>query len=133
MKVLYALICEHADTRADGRVDAHGIFHQLYAPGFPAMQDRLTLALGLEWDVEEAGRQFFRVDLLDPMQSPILTINGHTDVSTRSPGQAPPQTRLLMPLEQVVFAAGGSYEFELHLEDQRYPLAPLHLIENPGE
>lgn len=130
MKVLYALICEDASTRPDGRVDVHGVFHQLYAPGFPAQQDRLVLAAAVEWE-EERGRIPFRIDLIDPVGSPALTISGHTDVGPRPPREAPQQTRIVMPLENVVFPVEGSYEFELVVEDDRRRLAPLHLIEDP--
>lgn len=132
MKVLYALICEDAQERHDGRIDAHGVFHQLYAPGFPAKQDRMVVAIGLEWDGGETGRHDFRIDLTDPSGSPAITINGHTDVAERVAGEAPPQTRLLMPLEGVVFPAAGTYNFELSVQGaQMIPLCPIHLVENP--
>jgi hypothetical protein len=131
MRVLYALICEGASARPDGRVDVHGIFHQLFAPGFPAQQDHLVVAIAIEWDGGESGRKEFRIDLVDPSRSPALTINGHTDVSSPKPGEAPPQTRLVMPLDNVIFPASGTYLFELHVGDEAVPLCPLHLVENP--
>lgn len=110
----------------------HGVFHQLLAPGFPAKQDHLVVAVGIEWDQGETGRHDFRIDLTDPTGSPAITINGHTDVAERVAGEAPPQTRLIMPLDGVVFPAPGSYAFELVVsEGERIPLCPLHLIENP--
>src|SRR5690606_8589675 len=92
VRVLYALICEEAAAREDGRVDARGIFHQLFAPGFPAQQDHMVVAVAVEWDEGETGRQEFRIDLLDPSRSPSLTINGHTDVGPREAMSGPPQT-----------------------------------------
>lgn len=131
MKVLYALVCEHAAARDDGRLDAHGVFHQLYAPGFPAQQDRMVVAVAVEWSAGEAGRREFRIDLADPAGSPALTISGHTDVNAVVAGEAPPQTRLVMPLERIVFPTPGTYEFQLHVGDERVSLCPLHLVENP--
>lgn len=130
MRILYALVCEDASSRQDGRLDADGVFHQLYAPGFPAQQDRMVLAVALEWDAGEAGRHEFKIDLVDPSRSPCLTVSGHTDVTPNPPGEAPAQTRLVLPLEGVVFPAAGSYLFELEVEGKSYPLAPLHLVEN---
>lgn len=131
MRTLYALVCEDASVRDDGRVDVHGVFHQLYAPGFPAQQDRLVLAVAIEWDAGETGRRDFRIDLMDPTGSPALTVSGHTDVEAAAAGEAPPQTRLIMPIDRVVFPAAGTYRFELHVGGERSPLSPLHLIENP--
>ena len=131
MRILYAIICEDASDRQDGRLDAGGLFHQLYAPGFPAQQDRLVLALTIEWDQGETGRHHFKIDLLDPSRSPCLTINGYSDVDESAHGDAPAQTRLVMPLEDIVFPTAGRYEFELSLDGEAYPLTPLHLLQLP--
>ena len=132
MRVLYALHCEHAEARQDGRLDVHGVFHQLYAPGFPAKQDRMVLALAIEWDTEGAGRREFRLDLNDPNENPCLTISGHTDVGDRAKAEAPPQTRLILPMEDVVFPLAGTYLFQLTVGEDKQPVAPLHLVENRG-
>lgn len=133
MRILYALLCEEATNRSDGRLDAGGVFHQLYAPGFPAQQDSLVLAVALEWNEEESGRKHFRIDLVDPSRSPCLTVDGHTDVSPSPAGEAPAQTRLVLPMENVVFPSAGTYLFELHVDDRAFPLTPLHIVENRGE
>ena len=132
MRVLYAVTCEHAEPRQDGRLDMHGIFHQLFAPGFPAKQERMVMALAIEWDEEGEGRREFKIDMMDPSRSPCLTISGHTDVSPRRAGEAPPQTRLILPMEEVIFPVVGTYLFELLVGEDRRTLAPMHLIENPG-
>ena len=131
MRILYALLCEDASVRQDGRLDASGVFHQLYAPGFPAQQDALVLAVSVEWNEGESDRKEFRIDLVDPSRSPMLTVNGHTDITPMPEGEAPPQTRLVLPLENIVFPAAGTYLFELHVDDQAHPLTPLHIVENP--
>lgn len=128
MKVLYALLCEDARERGDSRLDVHGVFHQLYAPGFPAQQDRFTLAVAIEWEAHEQGRIEFAIDLVDPNRAPVISITGHTEVGERQPLMGPPQTRLLMPLENIPFPEEGTYFFELKVGDTRLPLAPLHLI-----
>jgi hypothetical protein len=131
LRVLYAVICEDAQSREDGRMDVHGVFHQLYAPGFPAQQERMVLAAAIEWNEGETGKQDFRFDLLDPKLTPVLTISGHTDVGATPPGDAPPQTRLVMPLEGVVFPVPGTFVFHYYHGAADIPVAPLHLIENP--
>lgn len=130
MRVLYALLCEEAESREDGRLDASGVFHQLFAPGFPAKQDRMMFAVALEWNEGESGKKEFRIDLMDPAGSPALTVSGHTDVTPAGPGEAPAQTRLVMPLEGTVFPTPGTYLFELHVDDAVTVLCPIHLVEN---
>ena len=133
MRILYALICEEATSRSDGRLNAGGVFHQLYAPGFPAQQDELVLAMALEWDQGETGRKEFRIDLVDPDRSPSLTVSGHTDITPTPEGEAPPQTRLVLPMENVVFPKAGTYVFELQIDGGEYPLTPLHIVEHPAD
>jgi hypothetical protein len=106
-------VCEQAAERPDGRLDLLGMFNELSAPGFPAMQDRMTAVFLVEWSAEEAGRQPLRADLVDEEGSKVITIQGHTDVEARGAGRAPAQTRLIMPLEKVIFRKPGRYRFEL--------------------
>ncbi|HSU16275.1 DUF6941 family protein [Longimicrobium sp.] len=130
MKILYALLCESAQERPDGRLDVHGVFHQLYAPGFPAQQERMTFAVALEWEAHERGRIEFSIELVDPARSPVLSITGHTEVAEQQPMQGPPQTRVVMPLDNVVFPAEGTYAFELVVDGERQRLTPLHLLKD---
>lgn len=108
-----AAVCETAHERPDGRLDLIGVFSELNAPGFPAMQDRMTVVFIVEWEPDEAGQLPLRADLIDERGRKLLTIQGHTDVEARGADRAPPQTRLIMPLEKVVFPAPGRYRFEL--------------------
>lgn len=131
MKILYAVLCEQVFAREDGRTDVRGILHGLSAPGFPAQQNRLVLAVVLQWEEAEAGSIDFRIDLLDPTGTPALTITGQTEVPPHTPGSLPRRTPLVMPLENVVFPVAGEYIFQLHLGGEHYPLAPLVLSEMP--
>jgi hypothetical protein len=106
-------VCEAARERPDGRLDLVGVFNELSAPGFPAMQDRMTAVFVVEWSDDETGRQPLRADMVDETGRKLLTIQGHTDVDERGTARAPAQTRLIMPLEKVIFPTPGRYRFEL--------------------
>lgn len=108
-----AAVCESARERPDGRLDLAGIFNDLSAPGFPAMQDRMTVVFVVEWEPDESGELPLRADMIDESGRRLLTIQGHTQVDARSADRSPPQTRLIMPLEKVVFPKPGRYRFEL--------------------
>lgn len=131
MRVLYSLICEDAHVRPDGRMDVHGVFHELLAPGFPAQQDHLVLVAVLEWEAGESGTQRFSIDLLDPSESPAGTLNVETEVLERGARMAPPRTPLVFPVEGAVFPTAGTYEFMLRLGEIRERLAQIHLIRDP--
>jgi len=117
--------------RPDGKMDVVGAFNDLAAPGFPAKQDRMVLVTTIEWDRGDEGRIGFRVDLLTPEGRPSLTIDGHTDVEPRDPSRPPPRTRLILPLEGVVFPLSGKYQFEIRIKGKKLRGPSLFLMEAP--
>ena len=129
MKVLTAAICDRAGTLPDGKLDLQGVFHDLYAPGFPAKQGEMTLALMIEWDRGDEGRYQFRIDMVGPSGKPGLTVEGHSDVSDPDPTRPPPRTQLVMPMKDVVFPEAGEYRFELKMKGQTLPGPTLYLME----
>ncbi len=132
MRLVLALACENARVRPDGRLDVEGVFNQLAAPGFPASQDRMTAVFVMEWAADEVGRQPLRADLLEAASgNPVLTIQGHTDVDPGASG-APAHTRLVMPLENVVFPVAGRYDFLLTAGAERVPAVSIFVFGADG-
>lgn len=131
MNLILSLACEDANARPDGRLDVRGAFNELQAPGFPAAQERMTVVFVMEWTAAEQGRHEFVADLVDDDDQKVLTIEGHTDVEARTEGRAPPQTRLVMALERVVFPHPGRYRFLLRVGDRTVETFSIHLSETP--
>ncbi len=127
MQIQLALVCAEAGSDELGRLDARGVFNDLYAEGFPA-QHSMTLVVAIEWEHTDQGRFSFRVDLEDPDANPALTVEGHTDVEPRPEGQPPPRTRLVMPLEDVVFPKPGRYRFRIRVKGTNYDGPSLYLM-----
>ena len=111
MELKLAALCESVRERPDGRLDIIGIFDELHAPAFPAVQDRMTVVLIMEWSEDEYGEQPFRADLLHSNGRKILGLQGVTVVQKM--GSGAPKTRLIQELDKVVFPAAGDYHFEL--------------------
>lgn len=131
MELKLALVCEEARERPDGRIDFIGVFDALLAPGFPAMQERMTVVFVIEWDEDELGSQPLRADLVDPTERKVLTIEGHTEVSPRTDGRGGPETRLIMGLEKVVFPAAARYDFQLVAAGQVRKACSIHVLQGP--
>lgn len=129
MELLLGLVCDDARTTDEGKLDVQGIFNDLFAPGFPAKQERMVLVLAIEWDRRDQGRFQFRVDLKGPDGRPSLTVDGHTEVDRRPPERPPARTRLVMPLEDVIFPEPGKYRFEVRMKGETFPGPALHLVE----
>lgn len=128
MELVLAMVCDQAGVDREGKLDIRGGFNDLYAPGFPAKQDRMTLVLVVEWDRGDHGRYQFKADLVDPDGRPTLTVRGHTDVDARGEDRPPARTRLLMPLEDVVFPQPGPYRLRLRMKGREMEGPALHLI-----
>jgi hypothetical protein len=131
MRLLVALVCDDARLNPEGKLDLHGVFNDLYAPGFPAKQDRMVLVLVVEWGREDEGRYRFRVDLEDEAGTPTLSVDGYSDVDRRPPDRPPPRTRLILPLEGVVFPHPGAYTFRIRMKGRKLTGPGLHLVEAP--
>ena len=116
MELVLALVCDEAHVTPEGNLDIVGALHDLYAPGFPARQDHITLVLVLEWGRADQGRFTFTIELVGPDGNPSLTLSGQTDVDTRPADRAPARTRLVMPLENVVFPEPGVYQFTMRVK-----------------
>lgn len=131
MHLRFSAVCEDAHATPDGKVDLHGVYHDLSAPGFPAKQDRLVLVLVIEWEYEDHGRYLFKADLEDDEGDVSITVEGETEVHQPKPGQPPARSQLIMPLEGVVFPHAGQYTFRVKVKGQTLEGPGIFLMEVP--
>lgn len=131
MHLRFACICDDARPTADGRLDVHGIYHDLAAPGFPARQDLLVLVVVLEWSREDHGRYLFKADLEDEEGKVSVTVEGETEVHLPDPDHPPARSQLIMPLENVVFPRAGQYRFKVKVKGQAFDGPGVYLMEAP--
>ena len=133
MHLRFSAVCADARPTPDGRIDVHGVFHDLSAPGFPARQDHLVLVLVIEWGREDHGRYLFKADLEDEDGEISLTVEGETEVHRPAPGQPPARSQLIMPMEGVVFPHPGQYTFRVKVKGTTLTGPGLYLMEAPDE
>ena len=131
MHLRFSCICEDARPTPEGKVDVHGVYHDLAAPGFPARQDLLVLVLVLEWDREDHGRYLFKADLEGDDGKITVTVEGETEVHRPRPEYPPSRSQLIMPLEDIVFPRPGEYQFRVRVKGQTLDGPSLYLIEAP--
>jgi hypothetical protein len=128
MRLQLALVCDHAEQTADGKLDLRGVFHDLAAPGFPAKHD-MVLVMSVEWSRGDIGRYDFEVNMTGPSGQSALTIQGHSEVSRREPGHPPARTQIVMPLSGVIFPESGTYNFRIRIKGLDYDGPSLFLME----
>lgn len=127
MNLVLAIACDSATVSPLGKLDVEGIYNELSAPDFPAAQERMTVVFVLEWSAREAGEQPIRADLIDPDGNMVVTVQGHTDVELAPDNEIPPQTRMILPFQNVVFPRPGRYFFRLRAGDQTVEALPLYV------
>jgi hypothetical protein len=129
MELQFAFLCDEATEDPTGKLDVRGIFHDLYAPGFPALQENMTLVLVVEWGRQDQGRFALKAELVSPDSQVVLTVDGHSEVDARPAPAAPARTRLVMHLEKVVFPRPGRYHLRIVVKGKRFRGPALHLME----
>jgi hypothetical protein len=129
MELELALVCDEVRERPDGRLDILGIIDELAAPGFPALQEQLTVLFVMAWSHGETGAQSFRADLVDDEDRRVLTIEGETQVPA---DRRSPRTRVMLPLERVVFPHAGRYRFQLVAGGDVHDACSLRVHEVPA-
>ncbi len=128
MRLQLALVCDHAEQTPNGKLDLRGVFNDLAAPGFPAKHD-MVLVLAVEWDRSDEGRYEFQVELVGPSGRTTMTISGHSDVDRRDAGSPPARTRIILPLQDVIFPEPGQYTFRIQVKGRIHEGPSLFLVE----
>lgn len=131
MRLRFSAVCDDARPTPDGKVDVHGVFHDLSAPGFPAQQDHLVLVLVLEWDRADHGRYLFKADLEHENGQVSLTVEGETEVHQVAADQPPARSPLIMPMEGVIFPEAGQYTFKVKVKGHTFDGPGIYLLETP--
>jgi hypothetical protein len=131
MILRFSAVCDDARPTPDGKVDLHGVYHDLSAPGFPAQQERLVVVLVIEWARDDHGRYLFKADLEDDDGNVSVTVEGETEVHGAKPGQPPARSQLIMPLEGVVFPHAGQYTFRVTVKGRVLDGPGVYLMEVP--
>ena len=127
MNLVLAIACDKAEVGPEGKLNVEGIYNEVSAPDFPAAHPNLTVVLVVEWDMKDVGEQPLRADLMDPDGTMIVTIQGHTDVELAPDNEVPPQTRIILPLENVVFQQPGRHYLRVQAGTATVEALPLYV------
>jgi hypothetical protein len=127
MNLVLAIACDKAEIGDNGKLNVEGIYNELSAPDFPAAHPSLTVVLVIEWGMQDTGEQPIRADLISPTGDMVVTIQGHTDVELAPDNEVPPQTRLILPLQNVIFQEPGRYHLRVQGGRDVVEVLPLYV------
>ena len=86
-----------------------------------------------EWERNLSGKQAFRFDLKSPSGSPVITVDGHTEVREPKSDQGPAKTHFVFPLENLVFTEAGEYLSSMEIDGKTWQGPSLYVMKAPLE
>ncbi|MCH8275710.1 MAG: hypothetical protein IH851_13075 [Armatimonadetes bacterium] len=127
MKLKFAHICDSTILSKENKLSVIGIFSEINAQRFPMVHGHFDLALCLEFEEEDAGKQeTVEICLRDPEAKPLRTVNGKINVPPQiTPGQ---KVQLVLAFDLVTFTSPGMHQMDVSIGGQRIEAWPLNLI-----
>jgi hypothetical protein len=124
--VLFAFLADSANVAGDGRLNALGIFRDIFAPSYPATHNHMSLAMALDLEPIDAGRtRLVVVRFLTADGQALATVNINIEIPP------PPLPPARTPLSNVVnfnsipLPEEGDYEFNISIDDRPIFSVPL--------
>ena len=126
MEVNLALLCDAANTTADGKLNILGTFDTIHAGSFPVVHPMMHLVLRFSASPAEAGEsRDLTIRVLDPDGKNLGDIEGQLVV----PSPAQPGRRvgleLRLSLANTVYPAPGDYAFHVLVGQDEKAVVPL--------
>jgi hypothetical protein len=122
-----AVIAEHAEVRADGKLSVNGVYNCRYATALPAQLD-VTLALRFDIEPLDYGvHQHIAVHIIDEDSAEMVNVRA-TPISFESPNTPglPLAYDLILPLN-VGFPREGTWTFDVRVNDRSVARVPLRV------
>jgi len=122
-----AVIAEHAEVRADGKLDVSGVYNCRYASQLPA---KLEVTLALRFDIEPLDygvHQHIAVHIMDEDSAEMVNVRA-TPIAFESPTMPglPLAYDLILPLN-VAFPREGTWTFDVRVNDRSVARVPLRV------
>ena len=127
MKTLLFLTAEYANITADGKLNIMGIFHDIYAPEFPARHSSMHLVISLEAALGEYDQsRTFSIILMDDDAKTLMNISGPLQIPNADRGRKP-EVNVILNLNDVIFPQPGHYTFVVMVDDEHKGQLSLHV------
>ena len=131
MNVVFALIADHAEPDATGKLNIKGVFDRIQAFKFPAKHPELCLVMQFEWPSHEFGhKKTLRVPMVGPGGKEIAALEGSMVIGLVDKAKGgPPKVRLnqIVPFKDLVFPQPGDYAFHIIVQGETKTTVPLEV------
>jgi hypothetical protein len=128
MKLLTFLVSDCANITQGGKLNAMGIFHNIYATNFPAKHDSMSLIIKLGVDEENhAEKKLLTINLIDGKEHEIVKISKEFEIQNPSKSKKS-EVNAIIELHDVIFQAPGRYQFKLLIDEEVKGILDINLI-----
>lgn len=126
MEVSLAVLADHADF-TNGKLNARGLFDQIYSPVFPVIGYDLCVVLNLVAHPSEFdSQQAVKLQLLNSDGIVGREISGQVHITREEQGY-PLEIPSILPLSNLTFPDPGEYHFLVSIEGEPKKRIPLFL------
>ena len=114
MDVTLALLCDAANTTAEGKLNILGTFDRIGARSFPVSHPAMSLVLRLSATPAEAGdSRELEIRVVGPDGENVGQITGQIDIVASGTPGADSQYQLIFNLPNITFPSAGPYAFHV--------------------
>ena len=132
MKLNTALLCDFAQMGPDGKANAMGIFHTMYAPAVPADLPPFFIYVDLDFETEKPDSVGFRIRLVDETQDVILDANALVQLQRISALPPSGNATIILQIAGLRVSQFGRISTSLFIDDQELE-GPALTIAKPLE
>ena len=131
MDVTFALLCDAANTTADGRLNILGQLDLIGSKSFPAVVPILHLVIRLSASPAEAGTdRDASIRILDEDGEIVGEAKGRIWVPQPSSPGRPSQLHLIQPFVNVSFERPGRHAFHILVGGDEKAVVPLDVVQS---
>jgi hypothetical protein len=124
LKLKYSFFCDAANIDSSGKISALGIFTNINAQQFPAIQPAMTFVTCIEGRKSESGQHPFRINFIDDDGNDIMPpMQGEIDIAQNSSN-----ANIIVNLNAITFPKPGTYSMDLVIDNQVLASESLNVV-----
>lgn len=132
MEVTLALLCDAANTTAEGKLNILGTFDRISAREFPMVHPAMSLVLRLSASPAEVGKsRDLAIRILDADGGQLGEIAGQIDIGESLTPGSTSQFQLIFNLPNISFPSPGRYAFHILVSDDAKQQVSLEVESMP--
>ena len=118
MLVRYAFLADTVTLDAGGKINAIGIFENVFAQNFPSVHRDMCLVANLEGSINERGEHKISVEFRDSDSNKLASIDQNIVLGNPKITHGTLRAGVVIKLQDLLFPRAGQYEFVVFGNDR---------------